>query len=181
MNSASKNIAIEKNRIALLRIVRFWLAIAAMFSASRVLPHRIGTWASGTIFKIEKAVYYLQIASGYVEPVLPVERDGPCTICDVIHQLKRMKRALIRLKPIAENLFQTYRHGGHPRPGNSLHKSARCKLYILLCACHNSRAPPGGHQCTLLFKNQHETNRSFSSAITMPDKFQPLALVRGDN
>jgi hypothetical protein len=181
MNSAQKNIAIEKNRIALLRIVRFWLAIAAMFGASRVLPHRIGSWASDTIFKIEKAVYYLQIASGYVEPVLPVERDGPCTICDVIHQLKRVKRALIRLKPRADNPIQTHRRSGHPRPGSSLTKSARCKLHVRLCACHNSRAPPSHHQCMLLFKNPHETNRSFSSAVKMPDNFQPFGLVRGDN
>lgn len=181
MNSATKNIAIEKNRIALLRIVRFWLAIAALFGAGRVLPRRIGSWASDTIFKIEKAVYYLQIASGYVEPVLPVERDGPCTICDVIHQLKRVKRALIRLKPRAENPIQDHRHCEHPRPGNSLTKNARCKSRIHLCEHHNSRAPPCGHQCTPLFKNPHETNRSFSSAVTMSDKFQPFGLVRGDN
>lgn len=181
MNSLSKNIAIEKNRAALLRIVWFWLAVAAMFGVSRVLPRRIGSWALNTIFKIEKAVYYLQIASGYVAPVLPVERDRPCTIRYVTHQLKRARRALIRLKPRVEILIQTHRRSGYPRPGNSLRESARGKMYNHLYACRNSRAPPCHHQCTPLVKNPHQTNRSFSSAVTMHDKFQPFGLVRGDN
>jgi hypothetical protein len=181
MKSAAKNIAIEENRIALLRIVRFWLAIVAMFGASRVLPRRIGTWASDTIFKIEKAVYYLQIAAGYVAPVLPIERYGPRAIRDVIHQLKQVRRSLIRLKPRTENLIQNHRRSGPPHHGSSLRESARYKSLIYLCSRHNSRAPPCGHQCKPLFKNLNETNRSFSSAVTMPDKFQPLALVKGDN
>jgi hypothetical protein len=181
MNSATKNIAIEKNRIALLRIVRFWLAVAAMFGASRMLPRRIDSWASDTIFKIEKAVYYLQTACGYVAPTLPVERDGLCTIRDMIQQLKRVRRALIRLKSRADNPIQTHRRSRYPRPGNGLRESARCKSYNHLYACRNSRAPPCHHQSTPLFKNPHQTNRSYSSAVTMPDKFQPFGLVRADN
>lgn len=138
MNSAPRNIAIEKNRAALLRIVRWWLMVAAMFGPNRVLPRRIGLWVSDIIFKAEQAAYYLQIASGYVQPALPIERCEPLTIKAVIHRLKAVKRTLIKLNPSAARLGKRVHHF-HPHSGAA-------KFYrrggMHMLAVFSCRAPP---------------------------------------
>ncbi|MEM5501434.1 hypothetical protein WNY59_07510 [Ahrensia kielensis] len=142
MNRTAKNIAIEKNRTALLRLVRCWLMITAMLSANRVLPRRIGQWVSRIIFKVEKAAYYLQIASGFMQATgsLPVEQHGQITIKAVINRLRSVKRLLIRLKPSAGHwlrLCPNFTPNNYPQTsvfysGGGLRKFA----------AFNGRAPP---------------------------------------
>ena len=58
---------IEKNRIALLRIVFCWMNIATLTSVrgDRILPPRLARWIDALICKAEKASAYLLIASFY--------------------------------------------------------------------------------------------------------------------
>ncbi len=142
MTSAAKTIAIEKNRAALLRLVRCWLMIAAMLSANRVLPCRIGQWVSRIIFKVEKAAYYLQIASGFMQATgsLPVEPHGQITIKAVIIRLRAVKRLLIRLKPSASHwlrLWLCFTPNNYPQT-SALYSSGGLRKF----AAFNGRAPP---------------------------------------
>lgn len=181
MNSAPKVIAIENNRAALLRIVRYWLLIAAMFRADRVLPRRIGLWVSQTIFKIERATYYLQIASGFVQIAKPVRQHGHITIKTVVTRLKAVKKALIRLKPSVEGQPQHDQCLARPLLNNHSHG---CAFYIcnsaalLMLAVFNSRAPPCLHMARLnskfaLYKSHHLSAIMRSHAFTQPERLKP--------
>jgi hypothetical protein len=181
MNSAPKNIAIEKNRMALLRLVRWWLLIATMFHAERVLPRRIGLWVSDTIFKLERATYYLQIASGFVQPAMPVQQHDPITINAAVTRLKAVKKALIRLKPSAEGQPQHDQCLARPLLNNH---SRGCAFYIrssaarLVLAVFNCRAPPCLYMARLnskfaLYKLHHLSAIMRSHAFTQPERLKP--------
>lgn len=143
MTVAARNIAIEKNRAALLRIVRCWLMIAMVFGSDRVLPRRIGLWVSDIIFTAEKAVYYLQIASGYrlKSDAMPVQRYERLTIRTVIYRLKTVKRALIRLKP-GSGGFAERGFCFKPSQASNCPRNAYMRGGLHMLAIFNSRAPP---------------------------------------
>ncbi|MDZ7824638.1 MAG: hypothetical protein U5K75_11825 [Ahrensia sp.] len=64
------DIAIEKARAKLLRLVLCWLIAASFFKSqkTRALPRRLGRWVNAQIFKAELATHYLQIALGIEKP-----------------------------------------------------------------------------------------------------------------
>jgi hypothetical protein len=116
--------ALEKNRIALLRIVFCWMNIAILINLNgdRFLPLRLARWIDVLICKAEKASAYLLIASFYDAQfskcsVLAFEREamklvsvhskitlGALTITGIIKRLEALQNLLHNLHLIARRL-----------------------------------------------------------------------------
>ncbi|MDZ7823300.1 MAG: hypothetical protein U5K75_04160 [Ahrensia sp.] len=112
--------AIEKNRIALLREILCWLALAICVRLTRkMLPPRLAAYASMQIAKAELAVGFLIIASGkwhdnydpadryFVEAanlyqngfcdVITLRRENDHCLTFIIARLRAVRSALVRL------------------------------------------------------------------------------------
>ncbi|KPA99881.1 hypothetical protein [Ahrensia marina] len=116
--------ALEKNRIALLRIVFCWLNAALLVNAckDRLLPPRLARWIDVLISKAEKAAAYLLIASFYHAQfskcsVLAFEKEAmklaafqstitlsALTITGIIKRLEALQNLLHNLHLIARRL-----------------------------------------------------------------------------
>jgi hypothetical protein len=116
--------ALEKNRIALLRMVFCWLSIATLTNVrgDRILPPRFARWVDALINKAEKASAYLLITSFYDAQVskcsmLAFEREvmklvsvhstitlSTLTIIDIIKRLKALQILLHNLHLTARRL-----------------------------------------------------------------------------
>ena len=116
--------AIEKNRIALLRMVFCWLAAAHAVNVGgdKPLPRRLSAWADDLIFKAEKAAGYLLIAVFYNnqikrrhDPAFETAAmrlamfngaitPGALTITGLIKRLKALQHLLHSLHKMARQL-----------------------------------------------------------------------------
>lgn len=120
---------IERNRIALLRLVFCWLTTAYLFSsqADRVLPRRMAALADLLIGKAEKAVAYLIIASCYHGQIrvlrsIEFQRNVLCQLCHnraltahrmtvstIIARLKALQKTLNHLHATARRIAKAER------------------------------------------------------------------------
>lgn len=144
---------IEKNRIALLRIIGFWLFAARLLfkKRCRTLPRRINAFVCDLIFTIEKATTLLVLIhakqscgmsmadKAMIDRLMQTENDlANLTIGEIITRLEAVQqrlRKLTRAQP-QKHIFQWFQM---PRMTQSRKREARDAFTR---ACHPIFQPP---------------------------------------
>lgn len=149
--------AIEKNRIALLRMVFCWLGIATLIYVreDRYLPPRLARWIDVLISKAEKASAYLLIASFYHAQfskcnVLAFEKAAmklvathgnitlnTLTITGIIKRLKTLQNLLHNLHVTARRLGKSVACHAHVLAMKANAMPIVCIQPMTLSANHN--------------------------------------------